>query len=372
MMTVQKVLINGSYAASLVNFRGPLIRDIITKGHEVHVSARNFEKETRDALIEMGANVHQVDLQRTGVGILGDIRYFMQLRQLMDKINADLVLNYTIKPNIFGALAARSKSISSASIVTGLGYAFYETQGFKHRLIQGISRWLYRSATTANSYVIFQNPDDRDDFIEAGCLADTSKVRMINGSGVDTSYYGVAELPDTPVFLIISRLLVSKGIREYARAARIVMSQRPECRFLIAGFLDGGPDSISERELEEWKGSGIEYLGHLDDVRPAIESCSVYVLPSYREGTPRTVLEATAMGRASIVTDAPGCRETVVHGETGFLVPVKNSAALAEAMLAMADNKDLRRQMGVAARRFCEEKYEVKKVNRALIDHLHL
>ena len=372
MVTPQKVLINASYAPSLVNFRGHLIQEIISRGHAVHVSAPNFEKATRGKLAEMGAIVHEIEMQRTGVRISGDVRYFLQLRRLMQKINADLVLNYTIKPNIYGGLAAASKNIISASIVSGLGYAFYETSGLKHKLVQAISRWLYKRATMANRCVIFQNPDDRDDFIEAGCLTDNTKVRMINGSGVDTSFYHVAELPDTPVFLIIARMLISKGVREYANAAKIVMSQRPDCRFLMAGFLDGGPDSVSQTELEYWIGCGIEFLGHLDDVRPAIESCSVYVLPSYREGTPRTVLEASAMGRAAIVTDAPGCRETVVHGETGLLVPVKDSVALAKAMVEMADNQNLRAQMGAAARRFCEDKYAVGKVNRSLIDYLDL
>ena len=372
MVPPQKVLINGSYAASLVNFRGHLIQEIVARGHEVHVSAPNFEQETFEKLVAIGAYVHEIEMQRTGIGISGDIRYFLDLRRLMKKISADLVLNYTIKPNIYGGLAAASNGIKSASIVSGLGYAFYESNSLKHNLIQTVSRWLYKRATSVNTCVIFQNPDDRNDFIEAGCLTDTAKARMINGSGVDTNFYQVAELPDAPVFLIIARMLVSKGVREYAAAAKIVMSQRPECRFLMAGFLDGGPDSVSKSELQNWTDSGVELLGNLADVRPAIESCSVYVLPSYREGTPRTVLEASAMGRAAIVTDAPGCRETIVHGETGLLVPVKDTVALAEAMLEMADNAELRQQMGVAARLFCEEKYAVEKVNRSLIEYLGL
>ncbi|MEP2101075.1 glycosyltransferase family 4 protein [Parasphingorhabdus sp.] len=369
---MRKILINGSYAPSLINFRGHLIQQMIARGHEVHVSAPNFEKETVDRLLKMGARVHEVKMQRTGVGLAGDVKYFFQLRRLMKKVGVELVLNYTIKPNIYGGLAARSIGSESASIVSGLGYAFYETNGFKHRVVQTLSRWLYKRATTANSVVIFQNPDDRDDFIKAGCLLDRNKVRMINGSGVDTNYYSVARLPEAPIFLIISRLLVSKGVREYANAARIVMSRRPDCKFFIAGFLDGGPDSVSQNELDEWIGWGIEFLGHLDDVRPAIENCSIYVLPSYREGTPRTVLEASAMGRASIVTDAPGCRETVIQGETGYLVPVRESAALADAMLTMAEDPAMRAKMGGAARKFCEEKYAVSKVNNTLINHLDL
>ncbi len=372
MVTPRKILINGSYAPSLINFRGHLIRQMIARGHEVHVSAPNFEKVTKDKLLEMGANVHEVEMQRTGVGISGDIRYFFQLRRLMRKVGAEFVLNYTIKPNIYGGLAAYSTGAESASIVSGLGYAFYETNGFLHGTVQAISRWLYKFATAANRVVVFQNPDDRDDFIEAGCLLDQNKARMINGSGVDTNYYGVATLPEAPIFLIIARLLVSKGVREYANAARIVMSKRPDCRFFIAGFLDGGPDSVSQNELNEWVGWGIEFLGHLDDVRPAIESCSTYVLPSYREGTPRTVLEASAMGRASIVTDVPGCREVVIDGITGFIVPVKEPAKLADAMLKFIDSPELRATMGMEARKFCQEKYDVEKVNRSLIAHLGL
>src|SRR5690554_654997 len=279
MVMPQRILINGSYAPSLINFRGHLIQQMIAQGHEVHVSAPNFEKPTADKLLEMGAHVHEVEVQRTGFGIVGDIRYFFQLRRLLREIDADLILNYTIKPNIYGGLAAYSTGVASASMVSGLGYAFYETNGFKHKMVQAVSRQLYKWATSANKVVIFQNPDDRDDFIKAGCLLDPKKAKIVNGSGVDTDHFSIVPLPDQPVFLLIARLLISKGVREYAAAAQKVMEKRSDCRFLIAGFLDEGPDCISQGELDEWVESGIEYLGHLKDVRPAIAESSVYVLP---------------------------------------------------------------------------------------------
>ena len=173
--------------------------------------------------------------------------------------------------------------------------------------------------------MFFQNPDDEALFRELDLLPDTVPSSVVNGSGVDVAEYSVAPLPDRSCFLLIGRLLGDKGLREYAQAAQRVKATYPEAVFRLVGWIDDNPDAITQRELDQWVYSGVlEFLGRLDDVRPAIADCSVYVLPSYREGTPRTVLEAMAMGRPVITTDAPGCRETVVDGDNGFLVPVKD------------------------------------------------
>jgi glycosyltransferase involved in cell wall biosynthesis len=177
-------------------------------------------------------------------------------------------------------------------------------------------------------------------------------------------------LPKAPVFLSIARLLHSKGLEEYAEAAMRVRKSFPGARFLLAGMLDTGPDAIDRAVLDRWIAGGIEYLGHLDDVRPAIADSSVFVLPSWREGTPRTVLEAMSMGRPIITTDAPGCRETTRTGENGFLVPVRDSENLARAMLALAIDEHRREAMGAASRAIAESKYSVTSVNRDLLEKL--
>ncbi|MAY71895.1 MAG: hypothetical protein CME82_10640 [Halomonas sp.] len=207
-------------------------------------------------------------------------------------------------------------------------------------------------------------------FIEEGVLLDTTAARVINGSGVDLAHFSPVAPPAQPVsFLLIARLLGDKGVREFAEAAKRIRQRHPQVRFRLAGWLDDNPDSIAEHELQAWIDDGaIDYLGRLDDVRPAIAECSVYVLPSYREGTPRTVLEAMALGRAVVTTDAPGCRETVASGVNGFLVEVKNVDALCQALQRYLEAPALIAQHGEASRARAEERYDVHRVNRSILD----
>jgi glycosyltransferase involved in cell wall biosynthesis len=195
---------------------------------------------------------------------------------------------------------------------------------------------------------------------------------LINGSGVDLEYFAPSPLPEQPVFLMIARLLGAKGVREYAAAALRIRSRRSGARFLLAGYRDGGPDCIRAAELDGWVSEGLEYLGPLGDVRPAIRESSVYVLPSYREGTPRSVLEAMAMGRPIITADVPGCRETVVHGKNGLLVPPRDPESLAAAMESLIEQPGLRAEMGARSLELCRSKYDVDAVNTALLEHLGL
>ena len=366
----QTILLSGSHGPSLLRFRGKMIEAMVASGHRVHASAPDIDDQLAQAIRALGAVPHCVALARTGLGPIADLQYFRGIRRLLRDTGADLSLSYTIKPNIWASLAARSLGVRSASMVTGVGYAFIESRSLRQKLVQLVARLLYRAATNANELVIFQNPDDRDDFIDAGCLADPGKARMINGSGVDLNYYAPAPLPEQPVFLMAARLLGNKGIREYADAAVGILTRRSDARFLLAGYIDEGPDGIDPAELQRWIGGGIEYLGALDDVRPAISSASLFVLPSYREGTPRSVLEAMAMGRPIITTDVPGCRETVIDGVNGLLVPARDAKALAEAMERMIERPQLRREMGDQSLRLCRLKYDVDRVNAQLLEYL--
>lgn len=372
-MTQDKVvLVNGSLAESLVNFRANLISTLVAQGHRVHVSAPAISPEIRAKLDELGATVHQIRLARTGINPLTDLRYYRDLRRLIKKIGADFVLSYTAKPNIWGSLAAGCSGVQSASMITGLGFGFIEGAGLKRRFVQWVQHRLYALATKHNSAVIFQNSDDERDFVAAGCLGDPAKARRVNGSGVNIAFFAPVPLPSEPRFLLIARLLVSKGVREYVAAAHLVRAKRPDCDFALAGFLDPGPDGVSAEELAQWQAQGIRYLGELDDVRPAMADASVFVLPSYREGTPRTVLEAMAMARPTITTDVPGCRETVTDGVNGLLVPSKNVEALARAMIDLAGDRDRREQMGAAGRALASSRYSIDDVTRDTIDALGL
>lgn len=369
------ILLLASFAPSLLNFRGPLIRDLLEAGHRVSVGAPEVPLDVRAMLESWGVAVHDTPLERTGTGLLGDLRYCCGLAGLLKRTRPDLLLTYTIKPNIWGAFAAARAGVPSFAMVTGLGYAFTETgerPSLKRRLTGLIARKLYRAATGRNRRVIFQNPDDRDDFVASGCLADPGKVAMVNGSGVDMVHYARAPLPDSPVVLMIARLLGNKGVRDYVMAARQLQHSHPKARFVLVGPSDDGPDSIRPDELQQWIAEGLDYRGGTEDVRPFLAGARIYVLPSYREGTPRSVLEAMAMGRPVITTDVPGCRETVEPGVNGLLVPVRDPQALAQAIARLLDNPDKAARMGEAGFALVARKYDVHQVNHEIMQILGL
>lgn len=367
----KRILIVAPAASTLRNFRGALIEALLARGTEVHTAAPGLigDEKERSWLEERGVVCHDAPFARTGLNPFHDLLSLVRLRRLMSHAVPGLVLTYTVKPNIWGTLAAASLGIPSVAMVTGLGYAFTDKDHapLLQRIVRHIVRRLYRVATGRNRKVIFQNPDDRVDFIAAGCLRDPSKAGLVNGSGVDMAHYARAPLPEAPVFLMIARLLNAKGVREYAEAAAALRKRHPQARCLLAGPFDPGPDGISPRDLDAWVAGGLEYLGALDDVRPALAQARVYVLPSYREGTPRSVLEAMAMGRAIVTTDVPGCRETIRHGVEGYLVPPRDAAALADAMDLMLREPARTAQMAEAAFARAQEKYDVGSVNREMM-----
>jgi glycosyltransferase involved in cell wall biosynthesis len=368
----RRILVNGSYAPSLINFRGPLLCAMVEKGLDVHASAPDIPTEIVGQLAAMGVTAHSLPLQRTGRGLLGDIAYFRALRRLIVDIRPDCVLGYTVKPNIWGSIAARLCGVRSYSWVTGLGFVFIDGDGVGRKATQFVAKQLYRMATACNRKVIFQNPDDMADFIDNGCLADIGKTAMVNGSGVDTAHFSPVPLPDAPIFLLIARLLRSKGLAEYGEAVRLLQGKIPGARFQLAGMLDEGPDAINQSELDALIATGIEYLGPLSDVRPAIASASIYVLPSWREGTPRTVLEAMAMGRPIITNDVPGCRQTTEHGVNGLLIQPHDPAALAGAMEQLGNDAAMRVRMGYASSTRVQEIYAVEKVNAAMMEIMEI
>lgn len=368
-----RIAITAGLSRSLINFRGPLVKALCDAGLEVYAIAPGLhsDTETRQQLEAWGVTTHDVAMQRTGTNPLGDLGALFSLYRLFRQIKPDAVLGYTIKPVIYGTLAAWLARVPRRfALITGLGYAFTGEATGKRKLIQQMARRLYASALGRAERVFFQNPDDEALFRELSLVPARVPTTVVNGSGIDLSQFQPAALPkEQTVFLLIARLLGDKGIREYVAAAREIRKRHPEVVFRLVGAVDDNPDSVRTEEVESWQQDGtVEYLGRLDDVRPAIEGCSVYVLPSYREGTPRTVLEAMAMGRPIITTDAPGCRETVVEGDNGFLVAVKDVDALAEAMQRFIDQPALVGKMGQRSRAIAEEKYDVHKVNAVMLE----
>lgn len=365
----KRFLLIGGLAESLLNFRGPLIEALQASGLDVHVAAPDLEvaKPLRIALESRGVVVHSVRIGRAGTNPLQDLLTLASLWRLMRRVRPHCVLGYTVKPVVYGSLAAWLARVPRRfALVTGLGYAF---QGDARRSrLQALVQWLYTVALARVQKVFFQNPDDEALFRQRAILRPTVASVVVNGSGVDIHRFEPAPLPQGPSFLLIARLLGDKGVREYAQAAARVQARHPQARFAMAGWIDENPDAISQDELDQWVRSGaVHFMGRLEDVRPALRECSVYVLPSYREGTPRTVLEAMAVGRPVITTDAPGCRDTVVDGDNGLLVPVKSVDALEEAMLKFIESPGLAARMAASARRMAEEKYDVRKVNAVML-----
>lgn len=372
-----RVLVIASLADSLLNFRGPLLAAMVGRGLEVHVAAPDLPEGSplRQQLEERSLKVHDIPLRRTGMNPLTDVFTLWALRRLMLRIRVDVVLNYTIKPVIYGTLAAKLAGVPRRyALITGLGYAFTGQASGMRGKVKAVVQRLYRQAMRQAHKVFFQNPDDQTLFCQLGLLPTGTASVVVNGSGVDLANFCVAQLPQgEPRFLLVARLLGDKGVREYVEAARLVKQKYPLVQFDLVGWIDENPDAISQQELDSWINEGlVNYKGKLSDVRPAIASSSVYVLPSFREGTPRTVLEAMAMGRAVITTDAPGCRETVMDGVNGRLVPVRSVQKLADAMLELLSRPDLISQYGEQSRLIAEKKYDVQKVNDHMLTEMEL
>lgn len=367
------VLIVAGNARSLIANRGELIRALQDRGLRVAAAVPrvDFLPETHD----LGIDVHLVDVARTATNPVQDLRYLIALWRLLRCLRPRVVFSYTAKPVVYGSLAARLAAVPGRyAMITGLGHA-YTTETARTRAVRAVMNALYRVGLASCHEVFFQNPDDVAEFASAGILRDPSKVVRTNGSGVDTTRYPQRPLPDgPPMFLFIGRLLTEKGIAEFVDAATTVRAAWPDARFVAVGPHDPAlPHAVSAEVLARWQSDGVvEFVGGVKDVRPWLEHCSVLVLPSYREGTPRSVLEAMSTGRAIITTDAPGCRETVVDGVNGILVPPRTSAPLAAAMERLFTQPDLIRSMARESRRIAEEKYEVTKVNRVILEAMGL
>jgi len=372
-MQPSHIAILGSFDKSLLNFPGHLIGEMRKRGHRVSAFAPEISPEVSTRLLELGIKAYSIPMARAGMNPVEDFRTFFFLEKIFTRLSPDFLLSYTMKPVIYGSLAAKFAGVPGIfSIVTGLGYNFYQP-GFKGMVMRNAARALYRIAISVNRRVFFQNPDNRKAFLEMGILPNPSKAVLVNGSGIDVERFSQKPLPTEPSFLLIARLLVDKGIREYVSAARLVKNSFPQARFRLAGGLDPNPSGIKASEVEAWNREGIiEYLGELEDVRPALSDCLIYVLPSYHEGLPRTVLEAMAAGRPIITTHAPGCRETVVEGANGFLIPVKDSKLLAQRMETLLRQPELVASMARESRRMAVGRFDVRNVTSTILGTMGL
>ncbi|WP_020676309.1 glycosyltransferase family 4 protein [Geopsychrobacter electrodiphilus] len=370
---MSKIIVIGALPESLINFRGELLKSFVANGHDVTAMAGNASVVVIEQLAEMGVGFRAFPVQRNGLNPVTDIRTYLALRKVFRESRPDMVMCYTIKPVVWGGMALLGMPrIKFYALVTGLGFAL-QAGGFIRRCLTMVVVWLYRLSLLKAKKVIFQNQDNRDYFVSRK-IVNKSRCALVNGSGVDLNKFALVPLPsDGIVFLTIGRLLGDKGFREYVLAAKIVKARYPEAVFRIVGPQDSSPDGIPDHEIKKWNESGdIEYFGATMDVRSFISDCHVFVLPSYHEGMPRTVLEAMSMGRPILTTDVPGCRETVTPGENGYLVPHANSQALAERMFWFLEHRDQLVGMGARSRILAEKKFDVHNVNRNIIKIMEL
>lgn len=322
------VLMTVNAAWNIWNFRRPLVEALIADGHRITVLAPADEASAR--LQALGCVVRPLAMSVKGLNPIEDLRLERRFAQAFRAEPPDIVLSYTIKNNIFGATPAIAAGVPFVPNVTGLGTAF-----LSGRLLEMVSVQLYRRAFASLPCVFFQNADDRDLFVEYGIVRN-DQTKLLPGSGIDLAQFAPAPMPDTvapPVFLMIARLLRDKGVLEFVEAAREIKARHPAARFQLLGSLGSNNRTAIDAEMVDgWVNEGVvEYLGTADDVRPVIAAATCVVLPSYREGAPRTLIEAAAMSRPVIATDVPGCRAVVDRDASGFLCEARNARSLAEA-----------------------------------------
>ncbi len=362
-----QVAVLSSHTPSLFWFRMDMMQDFIAKGYTVYAIGNEPEEEWSDKFRERNIVYQRAQISRNGMNPLSDIKTLFSLKKILKEIQPDKIFAYQAKTVIYGSLAAASLGIKEIySLIAGCGSIFISTK-FIAKILRGVLKFEYKTALKYNKKVFFQNIDDVLLFSSLG-IVPQDKTVIINGSGVDIERFSVKPLPENFTVLNISRLIKDKGIVEYLEAARLVKKKYPEVRFLLVGPFDTNPSALTEEELESYiKDGTIEYFGEQENIIPYIEQACVFVLPSYREGTPKTVLEAMSCGRAIITTDAPGCKETVANGLNGLLVPVKDISALAEAMIHLAENPEKLISMGAASRKIAEDKFDVHKVNNSIM-----
>jgi len=363
-----KLLFVVNEARFFLSHRLPLGLEALRRGYEVVVVTAPETGE--EALAAHGFRHIAAPLTRSGFVLLQEMAAYRTLKQVFRGEQPDLVHQVTIKPVIYGSFAARAAEVRAVvNAVPGMGFVFSH-RGVRAALLRGAVNLLYRLAFTGlHMRVIFQNSEDVQAFLQRGIL-DKQQTVLIRGSGVDLSVYAgcmaarEAARREHPVFVLLARMLRDKGVEEFARAAALLKQQYPQWRFLLAGDIDpGNPSSLDKEQLRRLgEACGVEWQGHVSEVPALLADCDVLVLPSYREGLPKTLLEAAAAGLPMVASDIAGCREVVTEGVTGMLVPPRTVTPLADAMRRLGEDPALRQRLGRAARQKAEAVFGIDDV----------
>ncbi len=368
----KKIAVISGHTSSLFWFRMDMMREFIRSGYEVVAFGQASANEWGEQFAARGIRYRQINVERNGMNPLHDLKTLRSIRQALLEEKPGKIFCYQAKTIIYTCFAAHKLGITEVyPLIAGLGSVF-RSESLKGRAVRLVMSAEYKLALKHSKRVMFQNKDDLSAFADAKIVG-REKCTIINGSGVDVERFSVQPLPKAPAFLMISRLIKDKGVMEYLEACKVIREKHPDVRCLLVGPFDTNPSALKPEELQAYIDCGaVEYFGEQSDVRPYIAQASVFVLPSYHEGTPKTVLESMACGRAILTTDAPGCRETVADGRNGYLVPTHNAGAVAEKMEQMIHAPELILQMGREGRKIAEEKYDVRKVNAAINSIMNL
>jgi glycosyltransferase involved in cell wall biosynthesis len=345
-----------------ISHRLPIALAAIKQGFEVHLACAVTDK--KEMLEAEGILVHPLALSRSGVGVLNELKTLQQLFNVIKLVKPDVVHSVTIKPVLYGNIVARLLKVPvRVSSISGLGYVFIAS-GIRATLFRVFISSLYKLALGGAKAIIFQNSADRDTLKHLGVVKSEQEV-FIRGSGVDLSLYPViAEPKGAPVVMLVARLLIDKGVNEFVFAAKKIKLSHPDIRMVMVGDIDvENPKSITAQQLKAWVSDGVvEHWGYRHDVATTMSQSNVIVLPSYREGLPKSLIEAAACGRAVVTTDVPGCRDAIESNKTGLLIPVKSGDLLADAILKLIDDNELRSQFSINGRILAEEAFDIKDV----------
>ena len=363
--------------STFLRFRRFIALGLVRTGHRVTLIVSDCDEQDLTFFSQHDIELRVVPMNRTGLNPVQDWRYCQELKRHLRELQPDRILSYQAKAAVWSAVAARAIPKCHVSILfPGLGYLFSPNPTLRQRIIQTISRKLYRYAFRSIDSAIFQNKDDIATLKFHNILSPQTNFFLVNGSGVSLDEFPYSQTPIEPVrFVMATRLLADKGIREFAIASKTLKERYgSDVDFQIAGSLDSNPTAIKKSEIDHWESSGwITYRGNISDMPKFLKECSVFVLPSwYMEGTPRSILEAMSTGRAIITTDNRGCKETVDHGENGLIVEQQNALALEQAMNRLIMDHELLLKMGKASRRIAKEKYEINMVCQQMYDAMGL